>query len=274
MATPPVLRVVEREMPRVHAAVARRGVLDVPQPGALPRRDGPRARRAGRTSTPGKVAGLTYLDFVAPGLLVASAMQIAANESMWPVLGAVKWVKNFHATVATSITAGRARGRLRAVDHVARGARRDRCSCSSPRCSARCRRRGACSRSRPPRCARPRSARRSPRTRSASTATSSFPVIMRVGDPAAVPVLGNVLPDLAAARLAALVRRALAVVARRGAARATRPPGRCTSGRHRARRGARRVRRRRAAVGPAHVHAAVDAHERARARARSACCRR
>ena len=57
----------------------------------------------------GKVAGLTYLDFVAPGLMAASAMQIAANESMWPVLGGVKWVKNFHATVATSITAGRGR---------------------------------------------------------------------------------------------------------------------------------------------------------------------
>jgi lipooligosaccharide transport system permease protein len=54
----------------------------------------------------GKVAGLSYLDFVAPGLLVASAMQVAANESMWPVLGAVKWVKNFFATVATSITPG------------------------------------------------------------------------------------------------------------------------------------------------------------------------
>ena len=32
-------------------------------------------------------------------------MQIAAGEAMWPVLGGVKWVKNFHATVATSITA-------------------------------------------------------------------------------------------------------------------------------------------------------------------------
>jgi lipooligosaccharide transport system permease protein len=53
----------------------------------------------------GDVAGLSYLDFVAPGLMVASAMQISANEAMWPVLGAVKWVKNFHATVATSITA-------------------------------------------------------------------------------------------------------------------------------------------------------------------------
>src|SRR5213076_2438198 len=54
----------------------------------------------------GKVAGLSYLDFVAPGLLVASAMQIAANEAMWPVLGAVKWVKNYYAAVATSITTG------------------------------------------------------------------------------------------------------------------------------------------------------------------------
>ena len=47
-----------------------------------------------------------YLDFVAPGLLVASGMQIAANESMWPVLGAVKWVRNFYAAVATSISPG------------------------------------------------------------------------------------------------------------------------------------------------------------------------
>jgi len=53
----------------------------------------------------GQVAGLSYLDFVAPGLMVASAMQIAANEAMWPVLGGVKWVNNFHAAVATSITA-------------------------------------------------------------------------------------------------------------------------------------------------------------------------
>jgi lipooligosaccharide transport system permease protein len=32
-------------------------------------------------------------------------MQVAAGESMWPVLGGVKWIKFFHATVATSITA-------------------------------------------------------------------------------------------------------------------------------------------------------------------------
>ena len=32
-------------------------------------------------------------------------MQLAAGESMWPVLGGVKWIGNFHATVATAITA-------------------------------------------------------------------------------------------------------------------------------------------------------------------------
>ena len=54
----------------------------------------------------GRVSGLTYLDFVAPGLMVASAMQLAANEAMWPVLGGVKWMRTFFATTATPITAG------------------------------------------------------------------------------------------------------------------------------------------------------------------------
>jgi lipooligosaccharide transport system permease protein len=54
----------------------------------------------------GAVAGLSYLDFVAPGLLVASAMQLAASESMWPVLGGVKWMRQFHGVVATPIAQG------------------------------------------------------------------------------------------------------------------------------------------------------------------------
>jgi lipooligosaccharide transport system permease protein len=52
------------------------------------------------------VRGLSYLDFVAPGLLVASAMQVAAAESMWPVLGGVKWVKHFYGVVASPLGAG------------------------------------------------------------------------------------------------------------------------------------------------------------------------
>ena len=54
----------------------------------------------------GHVGGLDYLDFVAPGLLVAGAMQLAAAESMWPVLGGVKWMRQFHGVVSTPIEPG------------------------------------------------------------------------------------------------------------------------------------------------------------------------
>jgi lipooligosaccharide transport system permease protein len=60
----------------------------------------------------GKVSGLSYLEFVAPGLLVASAMQVAAAESMWPILGGVKWVKHFYGVVATPIGPGELYGGL------------------------------------------------------------------------------------------------------------------------------------------------------------------
>jgi lipooligosaccharide transport system permease protein len=51
----------------------------------------------------GTVEGLSYLDFVAPGLLVASTMQLAVANTMWPVLGGVKWFRNFYGIVATAI---------------------------------------------------------------------------------------------------------------------------------------------------------------------------
>jgi len=54
----------------------------------------------------GSVDGLSYLDFIAPGLLVASTMQLAASESMWPVMGGAKWMRQFHGVVATPITPG------------------------------------------------------------------------------------------------------------------------------------------------------------------------
>ena len=105
MATPPVVRVVEREM-RVFARLWRGAVFSTfLSPVLFLAAMGLGLGGLVKEHT-GKVAGLSYLDFVAPGLLAGSAMSIAANEAMWPVLGAVKWVKNFHATVATSITAG------------------------------------------------------------------------------------------------------------------------------------------------------------------------
>src|SRR5262245_25466150 len=51
----------------------------------------------------GGVDGLTYLEFVTPGLLAASAALMASGESLWPVLGGVKWTRTYHAAVATPV---------------------------------------------------------------------------------------------------------------------------------------------------------------------------
>ena len=49
--------------------------------------------------------GIPYLDFVAPGLMAAVAMQIAANECSWPVMAAVRWTRQYHAMLATPLRA-------------------------------------------------------------------------------------------------------------------------------------------------------------------------
>jgi lipooligosaccharide transport system permease protein len=51
----------------------------------------------------GNVAGVSYLAFVAPGLMAASAVMQAAGESLWPVMGGVKWMGTYHAAVSTPI---------------------------------------------------------------------------------------------------------------------------------------------------------------------------
>lgn len=50
--------------------------------------------------------GDEYLLFLAPGLLAATAMQTAAFESMYPVMGAIKWVRTYHAMLATPLGVG------------------------------------------------------------------------------------------------------------------------------------------------------------------------
>lgn len=50
-----------------------------------------------------QVDGVSYLSFVAPGLLAATAMQIGANEAMYPVMGAIKWMKTYFAMLATPL---------------------------------------------------------------------------------------------------------------------------------------------------------------------------
>ena len=49
-------------------------------------------------------AGVPYLDFIAPGLLAAAAMQTATTESSWPVMGAIKWTRTYYAMTATPLT--------------------------------------------------------------------------------------------------------------------------------------------------------------------------
>ena len=48
--------------------------------------------------------GVPYLDFVAPALLVAAAVQIAADDASYPVLSKFKWERSFHGMASTPLT--------------------------------------------------------------------------------------------------------------------------------------------------------------------------
>lgn len=51
------------------------------------------------------LGGVDYLSFLAPGLLAAAAMQMGANEGLWPVMAGIKWRRNYHAMLATPLRA-------------------------------------------------------------------------------------------------------------------------------------------------------------------------
>jgi lipooligosaccharide transport system permease protein len=54
--------------------------------------------------------GLPYLNYIAPALLVAAAMQNAVGESTYPVLSGFKWQKDYLAVTATPVTPGQLLG--------------------------------------------------------------------------------------------------------------------------------------------------------------------
>lgn len=56
---------------------------------------------AGGARLPG---GVSYAEFLAPGLLAAAAMQVAAFESAWPVLAKMMWERNYEAVLATPMS--------------------------------------------------------------------------------------------------------------------------------------------------------------------------
>ncbi len=47
------------------------------------------------------LGGLTYLQFLAPGLLAATVMQSAAFEATFPIINGLNWGRTFHAMYAT-----------------------------------------------------------------------------------------------------------------------------------------------------------------------------
>lgn len=55
---------------------------------------------------------LDYLQFVAPGLLAASALLAVSGEALWGVMGGVKWMGQFKGMVATPMTPGDVYGGL------------------------------------------------------------------------------------------------------------------------------------------------------------------
>jgi lipooligosaccharide transport system permease protein len=57
------------------------------------------------SASSGSLAGGSYLAFIAPGLLAATAMQTASGEAMYPIIAGFKWVRTFHAMAATPVTA-------------------------------------------------------------------------------------------------------------------------------------------------------------------------
>jgi lipooligosaccharide transport system permease protein len=52
------------------------------------------------------LGGVSYLDFLAPGLMAATAMQTAMGESLYPVFSAVKWQQTYQAAAATPLKPG------------------------------------------------------------------------------------------------------------------------------------------------------------------------
>jgi lipooligosaccharide transport system permease protein len=51
----------------------------------------------------GTSLGVPYVDYVAPGMLAATAMTVASGEASWPVVGSIKWTRQYFAMLATPL---------------------------------------------------------------------------------------------------------------------------------------------------------------------------
>ena len=51
----------------------------------------------------GQLGAVRYLDFIVPGMLASTAMQVAFGESAWPVISKFQWIRTYHAMVAAPL---------------------------------------------------------------------------------------------------------------------------------------------------------------------------
>jgi lipooligosaccharide transport system permease protein len=51
----------------------------------------------------GGALGVPYLDYIAPGLLASTAVQVALGESSWPVMSFFQWIRVYHAMRASPL---------------------------------------------------------------------------------------------------------------------------------------------------------------------------
>jgi len=54
-------------------------------------------------ANPAGIEGVSYIAFLAPGLLVAQAMQTAAFESTYPVMAGIRWLKTYVAMILSPL---------------------------------------------------------------------------------------------------------------------------------------------------------------------------
>jgi lipooligosaccharide transport system permease protein len=54
-------------------------------------------------NNPKAFGDLTYLEFLGPGLLAASAMQLATFESTYPIMNKIMWGRNYEAMLSTPV---------------------------------------------------------------------------------------------------------------------------------------------------------------------------
>jgi lipooligosaccharide transport system permease protein len=51
----------------------------------------------------GRLGNVSYLDYIVPGMIASTALQVAFSESSWPVLSKFLWIRTYHAMAASPL---------------------------------------------------------------------------------------------------------------------------------------------------------------------------